>query len=634
LGVIAILAASVLILSATSCSRPTTSQATPHNLIVVTVDTLRADHVDAERMPELARLRQEAITFEQAVSTGSVTLPAHASLLTGLNPPRHGVRDNTLFSLATDVPTFQSALRERGYATAALVSAIVLDSRYGLDRGFDAYDDEFEGDQLERDAPTTLARARAWIGTAREPFFLWVHLFDPHAPYRSGSYASEIAIVDREIGALVGDLRGRDLWGRTVLSVTADHGESLGEHGELTHGLFVYDSTLRIPWVMHAPGRPPARVRDQVRIIDVLPTMADLGGQGALLQPGGPLAGIDGVSLRPALEGGPAPQLTAYAESWLSRHQFGWSELRALRTARAKFIAAPRPELYDLERDPIEQRNVAGERPAEVEGARRSLVAIERRAAGPARPQASDPVMAERLMSLGYVGFAPAPPSRAGQVAQLDDPKDKLPVYLKTMEAVEQASRGERQAALASIAELLALDPNVAQAHFLQGSLLGDLGRLREAAAALERTLALNPRYLTARFKLALALLRLGDTSRAERELGLVLDEDPANVRAWHNLAALAYARDDLPRAEKLERKALATDPTYAEGWNTLGAIFIETGRLPDAIDALERATKLAPRNGQVFANLAIALDRAGRATDAESAQQTACTLDPRYCAR
>jgi arylsulfatase A-like enzyme/Tfp pilus assembly protein PilF len=630
----AVLAAAVaMALVSFSCSRqgPPAPAAPPLSLIVVTVDTLRADHGDERRMPALHRLRQQAIGFDQAVSVGPVTLPAHASLLTGLYPPRHGVRDNTIFTLAPEVPSFTAALKARGFATAAFVSAMVLDARYGLDRGFDVYGDVDEAVQVERDAATTFNAARQWLSTVRQPFFLWVHLFEPHAPYTSGTYASEVAIVDREIDAFTRFLHERDLWDRIVFSVTADHGESLGEHGEQTHGFFLYDSTVRIPWVMRVPGRGAARVADQVRIIDVLPTMVDLAGQGALLGAGGELQAIDGVSLVPVIDRGQVPRLEAYTETFLPRHQFSWSQTQALRTEKAKYIEAPRPELYDLTADPLESRNVLAERADLATGMKRTLGALLR-VASPSRRPASDPVMAERFMSLGYIGYAPASADTGATSPGLPDPKDKLPVYLEVMAALELAGRGNKAAALARLDVALAKDPDVVQAHFLKATWLGERGRHRDAVGSLERTLALNPRYVTARFKLALALLRLGNDRRADHELQEVLKDEPDNVRAWHNLAAIAYTRGDFARAEELERKAIAIDPSYAESWATLGAIHIVGERAADAIAALERATSLAPRNPQALVNLALAYEQAGRTTEAAAARQRACGIDPRRC--
>ena len=228
------------------------SRAAPRSIVLVTIDTLRADHVSPRLTPALDALAKEAVVFDQAVTVAPLTLPAHASLLTGAYPPRHGVRDNQVFALPSEIPTYPSALKEKGYATAAFVSAIVLDHRFGLNRGFDVYDDEIQGP--ERPAAETLARAERWIDAAARSFFVWVHLFEPHAPYRTGSYEGEVKEVDAALGTFFRHLRDRGLWDDLALSVTSDHGESLGEHREQTHGFFLYEATLRIPWILKVPG--------------------------------------------------------------------------------------------------------------------------------------------------------------------------------------------------------------------------------------------------------------------------------------------------------------------------------------------------------------------------------------------
>jgi choline-sulfatase len=241
----------VLVAAACAASACESSPAR-RSIILVTVDTLRPDHVTAGISPALDALAREAVVFDTAISVGPLTLPAHASLLTGQIPPAHGVRDNHVYALAPEIPTYTTWLKSQAYETAAFVSAVVLDRRYGLDAGFDAYDDAMPAEAPERSAGDTIGRAGDWLrrrgsGAGAAPFFLWIHLFEPHAPYRTGSYAGEVTDVDREIGRFFAALRELRLWDDTVLTVTSDHGESLGEHGEDTHGFFIYDSTIRIP---------------------------------------------------------------------------------------------------------------------------------------------------------------------------------------------------------------------------------------------------------------------------------------------------------------------------------------------------------------------------------------------------
>ena len=604
--------------------------AAPRSIVLITVDTLRADRTHARIAPTLDRLARESVRFETAVTVSPVTLPAHASLLTGLYPTAHGVRDNQIFTLAASTPTLTSWLKGRGYATAAFVSAIVLDSRYGLNAGFDLYDDEIGG-ATERRASDTLERARQWLqqtrpaGGSGPPFFVWVHLFEPHAPYTAGSYDAEVTAVDQALATFFDAMKQQGLWDDVVLSVTSDHGESLGEHGESTHGFFVYDSTVRIPWLLKSPGQTPSVFAPQVRIVDVLPTMIALATAGTA-QPW-QAAKEDGIDLTPYLRGQQSPRLEAYVETFLPRHQFNWSELRALRTERAKYVAAPEPELFDLTEDPEESRNLVADRREAAASLASTLAALERRTSPATSRPASDAVLAEKFMSLGYIGYSPA--ARSGT---LPDPKRKLQVYELTMSAYELAGRGKTADALAALRRAAAADPEVTQVHYLEGTILGQQERYAEAAAALEQAVRLNPRFVTAQFKLALAYLRLKDTARAERALRTVIEYEPENVRGYHNLAAIAYSRGDLAAAETLERRALAIDDKYFDAWNTLGAIHLLSKRTPEAIQALETAIRLNPASGQAHYNLALALRAAGRAPAADEMLRKACSLDRRYC--
>jgi tetratricopeptide (TPR) repeat protein len=526
-------------------------------------------------------------------------------MLTGTFPPAHGVRDNTIYALAEGTPTYTARLRERGYATAAFVSALVLDRRYGLNSGFDTYDDAI-GDRPERGAADTLARARRWLSEEAAPggtpVFLWIHLFEPHAPYLSGTYASEVSEVDRELGSFFAWLRERNLWNDLVLTVTSDHGESLGEHGEDTHGFFVYDSTIRIPWILKAPGLTPGRFSPHVRIVDVLTTMTSLANVGALAD-----WPLDGIDLVPALRSGEDPRLDGYAETLLPRHQFQWSELKSVRAGGMKYIEAPRPELYDLTTDPSEHRNLLSrDRNTDAARLKTLLSAIERRGSAASRSAVPQPELEEKFMSLGYIGGSPSEDGTPG--VRLPDPKDKVEVYTLTMSALELSEGGKAAEALEALARAERLDSAVTQVHYLKGTILGGQGRYAEAAASLERTVALNPRHVAARFRLALAYLRLERLDAAEGTLRSVLADEPQNVRAHHNLATIAYSRGDLRRAEELERQAIAIDRNYFEAWNALGAIYIASGRSEEAVAALNTALALNPSSARARENLSLAM--------------------------
>lgn len=621
-----------LIIAAACAASACGSVPARRSIILITIDTLRPDHVSASISPALDALARQAVVFETAITVAPLTLPAHASLLTGQIPPAHGVRDNHLYSLDAKVPTYTSWLEARGYDTGAFVSAVVLDRRYGLDRGFDVYDADMPGQGPERRARDTLDRAEQWLsersGAGHAPFFLWIHLFEPHAPYGAGSYASEVTDVDRELGRFLTVLRERGLWDDAVLSVTSDHGESLGEHGEDTHGYFVYDSTIRIPWILKAPDLAASRFTPQVRILDVMPTMIALAE--AADETASALGPVEGVDLSASLSGGVDPGLDAYTETFLPRHQFNWSELKAIRTSSLKFIEAPTPELYRWRDDPGESRNLA--RSEAATAARMQSIVARASAsafAAPRRPQ-SDVAEAEKFMALGYVGQVDTRAEAAGVMRP--DPKDKLEVYRLVMSALTLSESGRPDEALDALRRAERLEPDVTQVHYLQGVILGGQNRYREAAASLERTVAMNPRHDQARFKLALAYLRLGETTRAETVLRAVLADEPNNMRAYQNLAAIAYTRGDLAQAESLARRAVEIDRGYFDAWNTLGAIYVLEKRSAEAVQALTTAVSLNPSNAQAHYNLSLASQAHGDLQAAAAAQTRACALDRRYC--
>ena len=414
-------------------SRP----APARNVVIITLDTTRADRLSPYgfmdvSLPHIERLAREGVVFDQAQTVAPLTLTAHASLFTGLFPPRHGVRDNADRALAPGHTTLAEWLQARGVRTGAFVSSIVLDKDRGLAQGFDEYRGVTPSKDLgpsgrQRRADEVVGEAIRWLDSDRadSPFLLWTHLFDPHRPYdppepystRYGHnlYVGEIAFADEQIGVLLDALERTNRLDDTVVVLVGDHGESLGAHGERDHGIFVYEDVLRVPLIVRAPGIVPARVGDVVRLTDLVPTVLELLQQ--------PAMATDGISLADVMRGGPAPQVTAYAESFYPG-RLGWSPLRTVRDRRYKLIDAPRPELYDLQEDPAEEHNLYETRRALAATLAEQLETIGR--AGPADPQAAEgqPIsrdLASQLAALGYLGSAA--PRRDG-AGQLPDPKD------------------------------------------------------------------------------------------------------------------------------------------------------------------------------------------------------------------
>jgi len=661
---------------ACSGSPPPASPPPRPNVLLVTIDTLRADHLgcygDAgAATPVMDGLAARGARFPTAVAHVPLTTPSHASILTGLLPLRHGVRDNGDFVLPDAVPTLAEAFHDAGYRCAAFVSGFPLDHRFGLARGFDVYDDRLpRGDDprrsayVERPAGQTTSAARAWLdGAPPAPWFLWVHYFDPHSPYEpppdfaarfpGRGYDGEIAFVDAQLGALLGALEGKGLAARTVVLVTADHGEALGEHGEETHGVFVYDATLRVPWIMAGPGVPKGAVPPVVaRGIDVAPTLLDLAGAVPAR------AAMDGRSLTPALRGQGMSDEPAYAESLFARLRLGWAPLHAWRTARFKLIDAPRPELFALEADRGETRNVAS-----AQAGLASKMGQELRAALAARsPDASaeaGPEAEERLRALGYLagpGHETAPPS-------LRDPKDGI-ALVNRLERGMAAVRSDPARAVRDLRAALAEDPNMALARrylalALSGAgdvkgaigevealdksgragfedllLLADslrlAGRAPEALAVLDRAAKMQPRSPEPLLARARVLLALNRSSEAGEVYARVLAQAPSNAEALRGMGDLALARGDAAEALDDYQRILAGDPRDTGALVKMGVIRVRTGMVEEGIVLFRQALEIDPRHAEALLDLGGALAKTGRAAEAVPYLERALAAGPR----
>jgi arylsulfatase A-like enzyme/predicted Zn-dependent protease len=580
-------AAAVAVALSAATNAQGTAPARP-NVLIITVDTLRPDALGwaggKNSTPHIDALAGEGFRFPGAVAPVPLTLPSHSALMTGWWPRRLGLRDNGQL-LPPSVPTLAEAFKKSGYQTAAFVSGYPLDSAFGLDRGFDHYDDALvrgeEGD-LERPADATAGAFVSWVGAARAPWFAWVHFYDPHYPYlpppphrragARGTYDGEVAFVDAAIGQMRQALGASSAPLLTVF--TADHGESLGEHGEGTHGFFIYDSTVLVPLVFHLPGRvTSASSAMPARLIDVGPTVLRLAGVPAP----GPM---DGVSLHAQLAGGPARPEPAYVETQQPWVSYGWAPLRAMRHGAWKLIEAPRPELYDLAADPGETRNLFAAQAARAESLRRLLDRAESLPAASA-PRLEDPEAMERLRALGYVGSAPA--SGAAPAAGLRDPKDAGPLRDKLTQADLLFRRRQFAAALAPLDDVLAQERDNRFALYRAGVSHTELGRLARALPLLGRLVRLDPLNPEGRTALADALVR------ARR---------PADsVPHW--------------------LEATRLQPRRADHWANLGSALGLARREKDAADALAQAVRLQPRDPALLIRLGFAEAAGGRPADA-----------------
>jgi arylsulfatase A-like enzyme/Tfp pilus assembly protein PilF len=640
-------AGAVLLAASLSCRREAagplakfTPPSNSINVVLVTLDTLRPDRLGCYGFPggatpNLDQLASEGVLFEQATSTVPLTLPSHCSILTGLLPPRHGVRDNGGAPLAESRTTLAERLQGAGFTTGAFVGAWVLERRFGLAQGFDRYSDRFGLDQLQKRGDAVVDDALAWIDEVRErKFFAWVHLFDPHLPYdapepfrshfAADAYQAEVAFTDDLVGRLVARLRERQLLGRTLLVVAADHGESLGEHGEAAHGLFVYDSTAAVPLIVRTPWGLRGRSRTQVSLADVFPTILDLTGLA-------PEPGIDGSSLVPAvLDPGKELGRAAYTESLFPRIHYGWHELRALRDGTFKLIDAPRPELYDLAADPRETQDLSRTKARRAEDMRQALVKKAPKDDPTGNPVALDPDTQQRLAALGYVGSAVS----TDPGAVLPDPKDKIAVFAKIGAARAADEAGRRDEAIATMRDVVAADPDVLDAQVTLGGWLLKSGRAEEAIVPLKRALALRPDDEVAVMQLVAACRARGKRDEAKGALEVfarALDKSPGNPHGFYQLATLRLEMGLVAEGEEALRRALAANPRFAAAHGALGALALQRGDLAGAETETTAALGLDPSLPAARYTLAGVRAAQGNAPEAERLYRAEIADNPQH---
>jgi arylsulfatase A-like enzyme/Tfp pilus assembly protein PilF len=613
------------------------------NILLVTIDTLRADALGCyggqARTPNIDRLAESGVRFSFTHAHTVVTLPSHASILTGRYPFQHGYRENSGYRLAAGMPTMATLLKAHGFATAAFVAAFPLDARFGLTPGFDVYDGRFDDMSgggfiiAERPATAVVAQATSWIRAQTGRWFAWVHVYEPHAPYRppppfdreyaDRPYVGEVAAADRGLGPLL-DL-DRQSSRPTLVVITGDHGEALGDHGETTHGLFAYESTLRIPLIMSQVGAGATRlgaVSDApARHIDILPTVLD-----ALEIP--PPPDLPGHSLRRDEDRKSGADRPSYFEAMSSMLDFGWAPLSGVLTGREKYIDLPMPELYDLATDQPEAVNLV------ARAAERQRVLAARlasfKAPLPSAPHAEDPEVAGRLQSLGYVsGGAP----RKARYTDEDDPKNLVALDKQMHDAVALDEDGHPQEAIAVYRQVLArrADMMAASRH-----LAFDYWRTGDAAAAVETLRAAlrvgpkpgAPGAAGAEIQLGTYLTDTGHASEALTLLRQAAASDP-NLDAL-NALGIAYARSG-HTADALAtfERSLRIDSDNAMTHENIGAIHLDAGRLEAARMEFEHALRTNPDAAQGVAGLAMVAFRTGDKKTAFENWKRAVALDP-----
>ncbi len=613
-------------------------------MVLISIDTLRADHLPVGgasdvSTPALDSLAARGVVFTQAVTVAPLTLPAHASLMTGTYPHFHGVRDNSGYRLPESLPTLAEGFREAGYRTAAFVGSAVLDRSFGLAAGFEHYGDQFgetaerRGLLAERIAAEVIDEALQWLRRPdRRPPFAWIHLYDPHSPYRAPGrlagrgYKGEIEYTDSQLARLFAFLQEEGLWEGALIVVVSDHGEDLGEHGEPTHGFFVYDTVLRVPWLMKLPGGGSAglRLEGQVSLVDVAPTLGQV--LGLPLAPAAQGTGRLGAIVGKSEAGG-----DVYAETLYPSLHFGWSPLFALRTARHKFVAAPQRELYDLEQDPGETVNLAERESALANRLQSTLQRMQQRWRGE-QPEAArqeiDPELRSRLGALGYVTSSGAAPAQAGSGA---DPKQKIGVYARIYQGMEAYTEGDLEAARGHFRSALEQDAEVPLAHDYLGSTYLALGKVGEAIEAYREANRLAPQRVESVSNLAYAHLRAGQMNEAAAGFELVTRLAPSDWQAWQLLGVAELQLGQFEKAEQAFQEAARRSPTNREVLYNLGTVYQQQGKHLLAVEVLRKLVDLAPQDAEAWNSLATSYEGSGLTGQAEEAYQRALEADPEY---
>ena len=637
--VTAVITAWLLCLSACSHHESEPVKAVPRdaNVLLITLDTTRADHLSCyarghAQTPNLDALAARGVRFAHATVQVPLTIPSHACIMTGAYPPVHGLRDMDGFVLDKSHPTIAALTRAAGFVTAAFVGSRVLAKHFGLSHGFDTYDDDMgtdkeearlPGDYAERRAGVVTDRALEWLKqNGQRKFFLWVHYYDPHAPYDppepykrryAGSlYDGEIAYMDEQIGRLLEGLTHMGLESHTLTIAVGDHGESLGEHSESTHGVFLYDSTLHVPLIVAGPNVPPGKVIDeQVRSIDIHPTVMEF----LRLAPS---SETQGVSLWPLIEHGTLVRTNySYAETLYPRTSMGWSELRAMRTDAWKLIVAPHPELYDLRHDPGERQNVIGHHAEEADQFQRLIWKVAG-AQGKTENVTTVPVDAQtrrELESLGYVSGGSAEKIQLGGDAP--DPKDKVSVLRSIEEAGKLLKEHDYGGAAQLMEQALRQDPGNPMAHLYEAMALERNGQPQRAVGVYQDAIQRGISTDIINARLGKLYLRLHQPEKAVEAMNRASQINPTDVENLRNLGLTQLQLGRVEEAERAFKAITIQNDHYGPAFNGLGLVAIKRGDRDAALHDFEKAVEVDPAYAEPLLNLGVFYETSGNWAEA-----------------
>jgi len=653
------------------------------SIVLISIDTLRADHLSsygytAVQTPHLDALAKGGTLFSEAGSQVPLTFPSHVSLFTSTYPFFNGIEDNSV-TLSPNVMTLAALLKSHGYSTAGVVGGFVMDQRFGLNRGFDMYDSRFNQPSNEEPPSLDLKRlgadvvsvAKHWLnGNFNSPFFLFIHFYDLHTPYnlpasesaRFGTgYDGELRYVDEQVGAFLDFLRQRHLYENSLVVLVADHGESLEDHGEDSHGFFVYQSTIRVPLIVHWPAGSasfPAKIDEPVRLMDVAPTILEFAGI-----PAPPV--FQGRSLMELLRpGGSKTPRDVYSETVYPHLHFGCSALQALRTGRYKYVDAPKPELYDLATDPRETRNIYSQRTAIALAEKEKLASLRARL----RPQNAfpqrtlDPGTLARLRSLGYVAGS-ADDSKSADAGA--DPKDRIKDFTEYERALKLVDEGRVDEANPILERLLArhpdlvsvrvtlawneeqagrydqaardyqqvvkMDPGDVKSHYDFGVCLFRSGKLDEATREFQAALAISPFYLLADDGLGSIAFQKKDYNQARARFEQVLALNPNDYDAHYNLGTLSAFQEQWEAGERHLRAAMSVDPSNPEAYDALGELYLKKGDLAKANAEFLESLRLEPKSAAAHYDLGLVLQKQNKPNDAAKEFRQALAIDPEF---